>query len=117
MSEVNTYNIVIHQGATWYFTMTVYDENDTAENLTGYSAVMQVRDKPGGKLLATFSTANTLIAALDSTGKIAITVPAETTKTYTWRNGVYDIYIKHSSGDPVVYLLKGDFRVDARTSQ
>lgn len=117
MSEVNTYNITIHQGATWYFNMYVKDENDTAQNLTGYSAVMQVRDKPGGKLLAEFTTANSKIAALDTAGKIAITVLNAVTSTYTWRNGVYDIYIKHSSGNPVVYLLKGDFRVDARVSQ
>jgi len=117
MSEVNTYNIRIHQGGTWNFNLYHQSDAGVATNLTGYTAVLQVRDKPGGKLLTEFTTANGRIAALDTTGLIAITATAAVTVLYTWTHGVYDLYIKHSTDEPVNYLLKGSFDVDARVSQ
>lgn len=117
MSEVNTYNISIHQGESWTMTLTVKDENGTAKNITGYSGKMQIRDMPGGtvyeELATTPGSGMTINGAY---GEVELNLSAAETAALNLRNGVYDIYIK-SGSDTVTYLLKGALTVHARVTQ
>lgn len=116
MSEVNTYNIKVHQGETWSMTATIKDDNDTAVDLTDYTAKMQIRNKPGGTLLKELATGGSGITINASTGEVALAMTATETAALAFREGVYDLYIE-SSSNTRTYLIKGRFTVAQRVTQ
>jgi len=78
---------------------------NTPVDLTGLSARMTIRDRIGGTLLASYTTATSEFA-IDLTAKtITLTVAASVTAGYSWLTGVYDIELFTSGGTPVVYPL------------
>ncbi len=116
MSEVNTYNIKIHQGETWTMILTVKDENGIAKNLTGYTGKMQIRDKPGGTVYKELATSPGTGMTINGTyGEVELALTATETAALKFRKAVYDIYIQ--TGTNVTYLLKGDTTVEARVTQ
>jgi len=117
MSEVNTYNLNIHQGETWTMTLTVKDENETAKNLTGYTGKMQIRDKPGGTVFEELATSPGSGMTINGTfGEVELALSAAETAALKFRKAVYDIYIVSGAGT-VTYLLKGDITLEARVTQ
>lgn len=102
--SAGVYNLTIEQAATFQLVATWKDANDTAINLTGYSAAMDVR-AADGSLVVDVGASGTL--ALGGTaGTVTITVPAATTATLTAGNHHYDLYLT-SSGGVVTRLLTG----------
>lgn len=116
MSEVNTYNINIHQGESWTMTLTVKDENDTAKNLTDYTGKMQIRDKPNGKVYADLNTTDGGMTINGTYGEVELVMTAAQTAALNLRNAVYDVYVESSAGT-ITYLLKGTVTIHARVSQ
>lgn len=116
MSEVNTYNLNIHQGETWTMTLTVKDENGAAKNLTGYTGKMQIREKPGGTVFEELATSPGSGMTINGTyGEVELALTATETAALKFRKAVYDIYIQ--TGANVTYLLKGDITLEARVTQ
>lgn len=105
-------NLSVWKDTTFQATLTYYtdDTGVTLRNLTGYTALMEIKDTPTGSVIATWSTANGLIVLGGSLGTITITVPATTVAGYTWRSGVYDLLITSPSGF-VDALLFGSFTI------
>lgn len=116
MSEVNTYNINIHQGETWTMTLTVKDENDAAKNLTNYTGKMEIRDKPNGTIYETLSTSGSGMTITGATGEVALSLSKTETAALNFRNAVYDLYVESAAGTRT-YLLKGAVTVEARVTQ
>lgn len=116
MKETN-YNIV--QGDTWSLTITYTDSIGTPINLNGASALMQVRDQPGGRIVCASATAYSSSPSLNdgmiitaSAGKIDITISADKTRKFNLPKSAYQVQLTNSSGANTT-LLKGWFNVDA----
>jgi len=66
-------------------------------DLTGATARMQIRDKPGGSLLLELSTANGGLA-ITGPGTIERTLAAAATAAITWTAAVYDLEVTYADG-------------------
>jgi hypothetical protein len=88
------YNFSIWRGATYRasFELLEGDEDSDPVNLVGYSALLEIRDKPGQNVLYTLSTTNGRIA-LAAEGTIELTIPAADTAGFAWNTGVYDLIL------------------------
>ena len=88
-------NIYIDQGADFQTVISLTDSNSDALNLTGYSALAQIRKTHGSTTIAaTFGTA--LIA---STGQVTLTLADTVTAAMTSGRYVYDVLLTDGSGD------------------
>lgn len=100
-----TYDFTIYQGATFSRVLTWKDENDTAINLTGYTARMQIRQRITGDTLIALTTENGRIALGGSAGTVTLTISASDTAAIT-TDGVYDLELV-SGSEVVTRLLQG----------
>ena len=109
MINPGVYNITCPQGATFdtTFTLTV---GGTAQNLTGYTAAMQVRESVAGSTaLVNVTTENGGITLGGSAGTILVTITANTTKSITAGSYSYDLELYNGSN--VTRLLQGAFNL------
>jgi hypothetical protein len=113
---VGAYNICVNQGATLILVFTwtaggcgcgTVGASPQAVDITGYTAAMQFRTYYGGSLLYDASSNITLGGVL---GTITLIIPATTTETFTWYQGVYDLLMTSSQGI-VTRLLAGNVSV------
>lgn len=108
-----TLNFVCDQRANFSEVWTWYTDTarTTAMNLTGYTAVMEVRNA-AGTLIITLSTANSRIALGGAAGTITLTIDDADTDGLTAGVYHYDLMLT-SSGGVQTRLVKGTFTVDA----
>jgi len=69
----------VKNGDTWSYSF-VWSNNNTAINLTGCTAKMEIRNR-AGTLMATASSTNSEITIVGSTGTVNVAFPAATTAT------------------------------------
>lgn len=107
-----TLNFVCDQRANFSEVWTWYTDTarTTAMNLTGYTAIMEVRDSTG-TLIVTLSTANSRIALGGSAGTITLTIDDADTDSLTPGTYDYDLMLT-SSGGTQTRLTKGTFTVE-----
>lgn len=104
------YNFVCPQGATFSKQLS-YLIDSVPVDLTGYTARMQVREKPSSATkILDLTTENDSISLGDQSGTIQIDIPASVTETIVPKTYVYDLELV-SSGDFVIRLLEGQFTV------
>jgi hypothetical protein len=108
MINPGVYNITCPQGATFdrTFTLTV---GGTAQNLTGYTAAMQVRESINATSTLISLTSSSGITLGGSAGTVLVTIPASTTATVLPGIYVYDLELY--SGSVTTRLLQGSFTV------
>ena len=102
-----TYNITLEQGADFYLSMQLTDENDAVIDLTGYTARLQIRQysfSPTPAITAT--TENGKITIVPISGTIVVRISNTETTTLNFRRGLYDLEIVDSLGE-VTRLLQG----------
>lgn len=88
----------------------------TPHSLNGYTARMQIKDRVGGTVLLSLTSATDGGITLDDTGKvIEITITAEQAEAITWTSGVYDLELV-SSGGVVTALLEGAVSVSTEVT-
>ena len=88
-------NIYIDQGADFTTVISLTDSNNDALNLTGYSALAQIRKTYGSTTIAaTFGTALTT-----TTGQLTLTLTDVITAAMTSGRYVYDVLLTDGSGD------------------
>jgi hypothetical protein len=100
------YKMVCWRGATFRQHFVLYDGtvDDGPRDLTGYTAKLTIRNKPGGTVLQALTTENDGILLGDADGTIDLYISDEDTAAFTWRTGVYDLLLTSSSGtDPLLY--------------
>lgn len=86
-------NLTINQGETFTHILKWSDENNTPVNLTGYTAKLQIREKPEAvNPLIELSTENGgIIFSLVEVGTFTLTISSTATTAITWNTGVYDL--------------------------
>ena len=88
-------NIYIDQGADFTTVISLTDSNNEALNLTGYSALAQIRKTYGSTTIsATFGTALTT-----TTGQLTMTLADTITAAMDSGRYVYDVLLTDGSGD------------------
>ena len=88
-------NIYIDQGADFSTVISLTDSNSDALNLTGYSALAQIRKTHGSSTIAaTFGTTLTT-----NTGQVTLTLTDTVTAAMTSGRYVYDVLLTDGSGD------------------
>lgn len=97
------YDLYVEQGAT-YVRSFVWKSDNTAVDLTGYTARMQIRRNPtSDEVLFSATTENSLLTLTPLDGKVDLVIPASTTELFDWRNARYDLELEADTG--FVYRL------------
>ena len=106
-----TVNMVCDQRANFSEQWTWYTDvaRTTEMDLTGYTALMEVRDSDG-TLIVTLSTANSRIALGGAAGTITLTVDDADTEDLDPGTYRYDLTLT-SSGGTTTRLIEGVFTV------
>lgn len=115
MSNVEKYNIHIYEGETWGMNLALYDDNDDPVLLTGYTAKMQIRDRPGGTVFKTIDNTSG-ITVNEAYGELDLFLSAEETAEFNFKKASYDIFI-YSPADEAVPILCGDVIVERRITE
>lgn len=111
------YNIVINQGADWFFNVT-YDQPDgTPVNLTGYTAAMQLRSYPNSPTAVLTLTTTSGITISGSTGTLALHATNEQTSAIDEGNYYYDLEITAPSTGVITRLIQGQAEVSAEVTR
>ena len=107
-----TYNFTVEQGATFTRVLTL-KENDSAMNLTGYSAASQMRSTAD-----TSTVAGTFTATVSNAGAGQITLSMTATQTGNIEEGiyVYDTEITSGAG-AITRILQGKVTVTANVTR
>lgn len=109
MEEVN-FNVV--QGDTFNIRVSYKNPDDSVIDLSDYIAKMEVRDKPGGRILcASATTENGGIAIDGPNGTLDIEFIPDQTKKFTNPTAAYQIKIINSDNGQQTTLTKGYFKV------
>lgn len=116
----NKYNLEMWQGATFAMTITVKDANNAVQNLTSYSARMQLRTSYGAaSATESLTSSNGEITITAAEGNVALELTATRTAAIPvdMTNGkppkttyVYDLELVDNNGK-VSKLLYGDVNV------
>ena len=120
MLENNKYNLTMWQGSTFGLVITVKDANNVVQNLTSYTARMQMRSSyDAGSVTESLTTSNGEITITAATGNVALELAASRTANISvdLTNGkppkssyVYDLELIDGDGK-VSKLLYGDVTV------
>ena len=123
MSVNNNYTLI--QGDSFQIQVAWYDSNNSIINLSGYSAVFEVRDQPGGSILCTSGSLGSIPSSGSlsglylstpsaSTGIININVPGTITNNFNYPRSSYQLRVQSSSGIRST-LVQGWISVNAGT--
>jgi hypothetical protein len=83
-----------------------YVQYNTPVDLTDFQARMSIKDKVGGTVLFSLTTANDRIILDDAAKTIQLFISAEDTEAFTWTKGVYELEMV-TTDDRVSTLLSG----------
>ncbi len=107
-----TYNFTVEQGATFTRLLTL-KENDSAMNLTGYSAASQMRSTAD-----TSTVAGTFTATVSNAGAGQITLSMTATQTGNIEEGIYVYETEITSGaGAITRVLQGKVTVTANVTR
>jgi hypothetical protein len=93
------------------------DAHTVVQNITNWTAKMQIKDsyKAGAAVLATYLS-GAEITVLGPAGQLVVHVAGSVTSAYTWRQGVYDLFVYGPSNNPTKCVAEGDVTVHARVT-
>jgi hypothetical protein len=110
------YKIVVEQGATFHMDFTIYVDDTTVWNLTGYSARMQVRASVESVDVILSATNSNYITLGGTAGTVDLDLPASVTEDLPAGRFVYDFELV-SAGGEVWRVLEGSFVVDPEVTR
>jgi hypothetical protein len=99
-------NLTFEQGAEYSKRLVWRDKNKRAVDLTGYTALLQVRDKVGGTVLVEMSTENGGITLGGKAGTIQLKLTPAQTAALTFQSAVYDMYL-YVGDESAIRLIEG----------
>jgi hypothetical protein len=109
LKEVN-YNVI--QGDSFTLTITYTDSNENPIDLTGYTAHIEVRDKPGGKILCATGDLGDGISIPDlHAGVINVNLTPDKTRKFVLPRSAYQLQLT-SNGGISQTILNGWLLVD-----
>lgn len=106
----------IRAGASYKIVFRWYTESEdgvrTPVELAGFNGRLQLRDGPGGEILADWSTSNGMLVFSD-VNKIKIDLPRSETDRYEFESAVWDMVIWPGSAmEDVEVLIYGEVPVE-----
>jgi hypothetical protein len=102
-------DISIEQGTSWQTAWPITDEDGDPVDLTGYTANAQVRTRPRDTvILHEWDSEDDTILLTDSA--VTLVVEPATSAAWTWKMGLYDIFITSGIGE-VSRVSNGTVRV------
>lgn len=111
-----TYHMKIEKGSTLSLVLTYADANDTAIDLSGYSARMQIRKRMNdSNAILEATTENGYITLGGNAGTVTISIPASVTATLDAVEAVYDIELVN--GSIVTRLVEGTVEVSPEVTR
>lgn len=109
-NEISAANFCEHLSGTGYLAWM------TPRSLSGYSARMQIKNRAGGTVLHSMTSATDGGIVLNDAEKvIELSIAAATAEAFDWANGVYDLELV-SPGSVVTTLLEGAVTVGAEVT-
>lgn len=115
MSYPAKYDFDARQGSTVSRTFT-WKVDGTAQNLTGWSARMQVRPAAGSDILYVSLTSGSGITLGGAAGTVTVTVSATTMAAVPPGKHEYDLELVNGGGE-VTPFLAGAFKVSAEVTR
>jgi len=112
--EVPVYNFKAHQGSAWGVTLAFTDADDEPIPLTGATAKMQIRDKPGGTLYKELSSGSGITIS-GSAGTVALAMTSTEMSNLSFRYADYDLFVL-TSGSVSNCQLRGSFELYPRVT-
>lgn len=111
------YDLTIEQGATFKKTFVWTFPDGSVQNLTGWTARMQIRRRVSDdEVLVELTTENDMIVLGGTAGTIYLEIPSTTTVDLPEvNNGRYDLEL--ISGDEVTRLVEGEVRISAEVTR
>ena len=103
-------NFNVIQGDTFSLNVPYKDPSGSAINLSGYSAIFEVRDKPGGKIICATASVGDGITITSASGLIDIFLSSAKTNNFTVPRAAYQFQI--SSASTKTTLLYGWLMVE-----
>ena len=115
MANAAEYNIEIEQGATWKRLLTLRDSASALIDLSGYTALLQIRSsvKSNKKLVELTETSGLTLGG--AAGTLLITFSDAITAALDFETAVYDLKI--NSGSETTRLLEGKVTLDKQVSR
>jgi len=118
-------NYYITQGDSFVLQVSWLDASSSAINLSGYSAILEIRDQPGGQILCASGSLSSIPSSGSlsglylstpsaSSGIININVPGNITNYLNYPRSSYQLRVQSPSGIKST-LVKGWLNVDAGT--
>lgn len=107
-------NWEITQGDTFSLELDYQDPDGNPIDLTNFSLVMEIKDKPGGRILSARCTNGDGIDIDTVNGKIFIEVTPEKTNKFNYPRASYQIQGTSDSNEKITFL-QGWFLVNAGT--
>jgi hypothetical protein len=105
-------NYTITQGDSFILPISYTDSNNNPIDLTGYTAKIEVRDKPGGKIVCAVGTiGNGITISTPTNGEILINLTPTMTKNFVLPRSAYQVQIT-SSDQTATTILSGWFIVN-----
>lgn len=93
-------DLYIHQGATYRHDWVYLDEADAPIDITGYTALLQIRPHAlADVLLYEGATGNGHIVIDGPDGLVQLSIPDEITGAWPWRYGEYQLDLITPGGD------------------
>lgn len=119
--DADIVNLCIPQGATYAKVFTWWGPvilqgclQEGPINITGYTAVMQIRAYPLAPTVLYDASSNLVING--PAGQLTLTIPASSTETFTWWTGVYDLLLTSPDGSYTKRLIQGTVTVSPGVS-
>lgn len=117
MAVTTRVDMFIPQGSTYVHTFTYVDADETAINITDYTARMHIRENVDSSdtiYEASSTTGELVITGIE--GEVELTISATDTAGFTFTTAVYDIEIV-SPDDEVIRLVKGKVKLDKEVTR
>lgn len=108
MEEVN-FSVV--QGDTFQIRVEYTDSNNLPIDLTDFSAKMDIRDRPGGKILCASLNSSDGIVIDGPEGSMDITIDSIQTRRFTTPSAAYHLKVINNGNQEESTILKGYFSV------
>lgn len=108
MEEIN-FKVV--QGDSFKVRVTYTDSNDNPINISEYSAKMDVRNEPGGKILCASIDNSNGININGPNGTLDINFPPSQTRKFTTPSATYQLKIINNDNQEETTLIHGYFSV------
>jgi hypothetical protein len=105
------YDLYVYQGAGCSYSIVYKDSDGIIQDLTGFDAYLQVRDREGSEVLLEITSKTTGITINEALGEIILDFHPATTGALNFYKARYDLFLEDTNVTGYYCILKGNFIV------